>query len=176
VFFQLPGFHEATDFEWDFSLQGARYQATHPKDHIYGLLGLIRLSLKPEYNESRPFEEVYADYFAKWVESNQIYLGLRMLTMDALPIDMRISQHKLGSRKDLQLLQFAAFALIPLLLRGRLTFHEQVGSQLAFEFYTAYQSVCNILSQRWCVRSARRELLDQLPQSFCASSPSRQGP
>jgi hypothetical protein len=54
--------------DWYLSvLGGRRLLATDPKDHIYGLLGVTRLSIIPDYSEKTSVAALYCDYVANWL-------------------------------------------------------------------------------------------------------------
>ena len=42
------------------------YQATNPKDYIYGYMGVTRLCLDPDYSEEKTIASVYCDFVAEW--------------------------------------------------------------------------------------------------------------
>ncbi|KAJ4201510.1 hypothetical protein NW767_006598 [Fusarium falciforme] len=56
--------------DWYLSvLGGRRLLATDPKDHIYGLLGVTRLPIIPDYSEKTSVASLYCDYVAKWLKA-----------------------------------------------------------------------------------------------------------
>ncbi|PVH88128.1 HET-domain-containing protein [Cadophora sp. DSE1049] len=46
---------------------GIHFEATDPKDHIYGLLALSGIDLVPDYDPSTPPKRVYSDYIASYL-------------------------------------------------------------------------------------------------------------
>ena len=46
---------------------GIHFEATDPKDHIYGLLTLSGIDMVPDYNPSTPSKSVYSDYIASYL-------------------------------------------------------------------------------------------------------------
>jgi hypothetical protein len=57
---QLNSIDEASG--WMLSLTGRSYQATDPKDHIYGLLALTRVNVLPDYSPENSVGAVYREY------------------------------------------------------------------------------------------------------------------
>lgn len=47
---------------WSLSLNGRKYLATDPKDHINGLLALTKIPIVPDYRPGKTVGEVYSDY------------------------------------------------------------------------------------------------------------------
>jgi hypothetical protein len=43
------------------------YQATDPKDYVYGFLGISGIDLKADYSDSKTVADVYRDYVEKWL-------------------------------------------------------------------------------------------------------------
>ncbi|KAH8726468.1 heterokaryon incompatibility protein-domain-containing protein [Phaeosphaeriaceae sp. PMI808] len=54
---------------WKVLLEGLNYQATDPKDHIYGLLVLSNIDMSPDYSNKKPVDEVYRDYINEWLHN-----------------------------------------------------------------------------------------------------------
>jgi hypothetical protein len=54
--------------KWHISLYGLSLRATDPKDHIFGLLGVAQIKIKPNYNEKTSVRDVYLDYFLVWLD------------------------------------------------------------------------------------------------------------
>ena len=50
------------DIGWRISTLGGFLQATDPRDHIYGLLGISKLPIKPNYTSTKSVKDVYAEY------------------------------------------------------------------------------------------------------------------
>lgn len=46
---------------------GIHFEATDPKDHIYGLLALSEIDMVPDYNLSTPAKSVYSAYIASYL-------------------------------------------------------------------------------------------------------------
>ncbi|KAI1418478.1 hypothetical protein F5Y13DRAFT_149238 [Hypoxylon sp. FL1857] len=42
-------------------------QATNPKDHVYGLMGILPIPLIPDYSEATSVAVVYRDYVCAWL-------------------------------------------------------------------------------------------------------------
>jgi len=80
---------------WWLSTMGARLQATHHKDHIYGLLGLSGISLHPNYSDSVSTADVYSQYVKAWLDVSKT----RPTPSTSLP--------------ELFFLQFAGICLFP---------------------------------------------------------------
>ncbi|KAL4892336.1 hypothetical protein BDV59DRAFT_180502 [Aspergillus ambiguus] len=54
---------------WEISLiAGQRLVATDHKDYVYGLLGLSKLPIIPEYSVTKTVWDVYREYAEKWLE------------------------------------------------------------------------------------------------------------
>lgn len=54
---------------WVIAKGGGRLLATNPKDHIYGLLGLTRIDISPDYTNATKLGDVYCQYVRVWLES-----------------------------------------------------------------------------------------------------------
>ena len=50
------------------SLYASRLLATHPKDHVYALLGVAGIDLVPRYEDHIPVRRVYRDYVESWLK------------------------------------------------------------------------------------------------------------
>lgn len=46
------------------STRGGSFQATDPKDHIYGLLGMTHMTIWPDYRKEKSWTDVYCEYVA----------------------------------------------------------------------------------------------------------------
>ncbi len=56
---------------WNATLQLAReYAATDPRDHIYGLLGVMELDIKPDY-QSKTAADVFRDFASGFLEASR---------------------------------------------------------------------------------------------------------
>lgn len=44
------------------------FKATDPKDHVYGLLGLTRMQIAPDYRDETSYIDVYCDYVAHCIQ------------------------------------------------------------------------------------------------------------
>ncbi|CAG9983619.1 unnamed protein product [Clonostachys byssicola] len=66
IFQGMPSHNPGTNqMMWEHLKQsqlGGVLQATDPKDHIYGLLGISCLDIQIDYSESKQLKDVYADY------------------------------------------------------------------------------------------------------------------
>ncbi|KAI1459203.1 hypothetical protein F4805DRAFT_466283 [Annulohypoxylon moriforme] len=59
-----------TRADWQLAIAAGRtLQATNPKDHVYGLMGIFPIPLVPDYDESTPVSAVYRDYIRAWLEN-----------------------------------------------------------------------------------------------------------
>ncbi|WAO86145.1 HET domain-containing protein [Fusarium falciforme] len=68
---RMEASHEKAPHEpdWYLSVLGGRWLlATDPKDHIYGLLGVTRLPITPDYVRRRRLP-LYCDYVANWLKA-----------------------------------------------------------------------------------------------------------
>ena len=54
---------------WTYSIYGLRYQATDPRDHIYGLHAVTKIAISVDY--TKPAAIVYEDYVKAWLEHYQ---------------------------------------------------------------------------------------------------------
>ena len=63
------------------STRGGDFNATDPKDHIYGLIGLTHMGIIPDYRKEKSFIDVYCDYVAHCLE---IYPDEAFLELDEL--------------------------------------------------------------------------------------------
>tara|TARA_R110002003_G_scaffold42_15_gene3183 strand:+ start:168 stop:1196 length:1029 start_codon:yes stop_codon:yes gene_type:complete len=53
-------------YGWLLSESAARYQATNPKDYIYGFAAVTGVRLQPDYSSETTVAQVYQDYVAEW--------------------------------------------------------------------------------------------------------------
>ncbi|KAI1443854.1 heterokaryon incompatibility protein-domain-containing protein [Annulohypoxylon stygium] len=61
---------DLTKADWQISAVAGRIlQATNPKDHVYGVMGILPIPLVPDYSESTPVSVVYRDYIASWLRN-----------------------------------------------------------------------------------------------------------
>lgn len=63
------------------STRGGDFNATDPKDHVYGLMGLTHMEIIPDYRKEKSFIDVYCDYVAHCLE---IYPNETLLELDEL--------------------------------------------------------------------------------------------
>ncbi|KAK3350269.1 heterokaryon incompatibility protein-domain-containing protein [Lasiosphaeria hispida] len=56
---------------WSNALLGFALQATDPRDHVYGLLGLTQLDIVPDYSLKTPLADVYIQYTQAWLQFNR---------------------------------------------------------------------------------------------------------
>jgi hypothetical protein len=50
------------------STYGGEFEASDPKDHIYGLLGITELDITPDYSTHKSVSDVYTEYVVAWLE------------------------------------------------------------------------------------------------------------
>jgi hypothetical protein len=55
--------------QWILAFDIAMLQATDPKDHIYGLLGLIYIPITPDYSGQKEIGAVYAEFIVTWLDA-----------------------------------------------------------------------------------------------------------
>jgi hypothetical protein len=67
------------------SLFGGLLQATNPKDHVYALLGLSDIDVKPHYSDDVPVRRVYRDFVAGWLRKYHLELS-RVGRLDELDL------------------------------------------------------------------------------------------
>ncbi|OTA54026.1 HET-domain-containing protein [Hypoxylon sp. EC38] len=76
LFFFYAGAHrtrfresDPTTIDWQLAAVAGRIlQATNPKGHVYGLMGIFRIHLVPDYNENTSVAIVYRDYVCAWLK------------------------------------------------------------------------------------------------------------
>jgi hypothetical protein len=79
VYYSQCSTDRASQMTWLLSLVGRHYQATNPKDDIYGLLGVVKLGLIPDYRSEKSVGAVYEDYVKAWLHCYQSSWKLRTL-------------------------------------------------------------------------------------------------
>ncbi|KAI1211521.1 heterokaryon incompatibility protein-domain-containing protein [Annulohypoxylon truncatum] len=61
---------ELTKSDWLRAVVAGRIlQATNPKDHVYGLMGIFPIRLVPDYSNSTPVSTIYRDYIGVWLRN-----------------------------------------------------------------------------------------------------------
>ncbi|OTA93911.1 hypothetical protein M434DRAFT_30417 [Hypoxylon sp. CO27-5] len=76
LFFFYAGTHrtrsresDPTTIDWQLAAVAGRIlQATNPKDHVYGLMGIFPTPLVPDYSENTSVAIVYRDYVCAWLK------------------------------------------------------------------------------------------------------------
>jgi hypothetical protein len=53
---------------WLISTYGGEFEASDPKDHIYGLLGITEFDITPDYSTHKSVSDVYTEYVLAWLE------------------------------------------------------------------------------------------------------------
>lgn len=55
------------NYKWDVMKWSSAYFATDPRDHVYGLLGLIEHDIKIDYSDTNTAAHVYCDFVERWL-------------------------------------------------------------------------------------------------------------
>ena len=53
------------------SVSAGDLEATDPKDHIYGLLGITGIPIKPDYSTDKSVADVYVEYVVGFLEASR---------------------------------------------------------------------------------------------------------
>ncbi|KAJ4185076.1 hypothetical protein NW767_013034 [Fusarium falciforme] len=69
---------------WKESIAAARLVATDPRDYIYGLLAISKISMKPDYTKS--VTEVYTEFVKCWIEASLEPRGKQIILLEQSPI------------------------------------------------------------------------------------------
>jgi hypothetical protein len=67
--FRMDGDYDDEVRRWILAFDIAKLQATNPKDHIYGLLGLTCIPIAPDYSDRKEIGAVYAEFIVAWLDS-----------------------------------------------------------------------------------------------------------
>jgi hypothetical protein len=69
-------------------------QATNPKDYIYGLMGVVNLQIRADYNIKTPVSRVYMDFISTWLkERRRILADLTTPEEDGFPEELFFLEH-----------------------------------------------------------------------------------
>ncbi|KAJ3459525.1 hypothetical protein MRS44_015598 [Fusarium solani] len=56
---------------WMTSSFASHLEATDPRDYIYGLLGVTRIPISPDYRPEKPLSELFVEYVAGWLNATR---------------------------------------------------------------------------------------------------------
>ncbi|RSL83701.1 hypothetical protein CEP51_004342 [Fusarium floridanum] len=60
---EQPGY-----YGWVVAYFAAHLKATDPRDYIYGLLGVTKIPILPDYRTGKPLSELYVEYITTWLD------------------------------------------------------------------------------------------------------------
>ncbi|RSL60501.1 hypothetical protein CEP54_006753 [Fusarium duplospermum] len=72
--------------DWVLTFFASQLEATDPRDYIYGLLGITRIPILPDYGTGKPLSELYVEYVTGWLNATCGNKASPMKPLSFLPV------------------------------------------------------------------------------------------